>query len=332
MKFLNDEKISPPPGIISSLKSGLDITANHIGIILLPVLLDVFLWFGPRLRVEKLLRIVHTMFDELTRENLVPATEIQRIQDSLGELASLGINLFSILRTFPIGISSLMNQVFPALTPLGEPASYQVGSSLAFFMWIAGLTLLGWILGSIYLTWVAKVALQDKEHNLLWASNSVFQATLLAVTLSIILAMLGIPLLIVFAIFMQINAGLAQFALLFLAFFAMWIIVPFFFSAHGIFVKKENLIQSILSSFRLSRFTLPTSSFFVISILVLSQGFNFLWLTPSDTSWMMIVGVLGHAFITTSALAASFIYYRDMNIWLELLLEKINSKATSAQT
>ncbi len=331
MKFLNDEKISPPPGVISSLKSGFDITANNIGIIFFPVLLDIFLWFGPHLRMENLLRALLTQFDVLARENLVPVAEIQRIQESLGELASLGINLFSILRTFPIGVSSLMNHVFPSLTPLGEPISYQVESAFSFFLWTSGLTLTGWLLGSLYFAWVAKVSLQGKEQNLLWAGKAVFQATLLAVVWSIILIMLGVPLLLIFSIFMQINASLAQVALIFLAFFAMWVIVPFFFSAHGIFAKKENLIRSMLSSFHLSRFTLPTSSFFVISILILSQGFNILWLTPSDSSWMLLVSVLGHAFITTSALAASFIYYRDMNSWLEVLLEKINSKATSAQ-
>ena len=62
------------------------------------------------------------------------------------------------------------------------------------------------------------------------------------------------------------------------------------------------------------------------------MGFNALWLTPSPESWMMLVGILGHAFITTALLSASFIYYRDMNIWLEAVLEILESKKTAAQT
>jgi len=332
MKFLNDKEITPPPGIVSSLKSGFDITANQVGIILFPVLLDLFLWFGPRLRVENLLRALLAQFDLFSSENLVSTAEFQRIQESLGELISLDLNLFSLLRTFPIGVSSLMGQVLPALTPLGEPTSYQINSAFAFFLWVVGLTFIGWILGSLYFTWVAKATLKEEGQNLLWAGKTVLQATLLAILWTIILFVVGTPLLIVFSIFMQINASLAQFALLLLAFFAMWLIVPIFFSAHGIFTKKENLFRSVMSGLHLSRFTLPTSSFFVISIVILSQGFNILWLTPSASSWMMFVGILGHAFITTSLLAASFIYYHDMNIWLETLLEKLDSKATSAQT
>ncbi len=331
MKFLNSDEITPPPGIISSLKSGFDITATHIGIILFPVLLDVFLWLGPRLSVGNLIRKLIIQLDLLAREEVASVAEIQSIQESLEKLLSLDINLFSILRTFPIGVSSLMGQALPTQSPLGEATSHQIGSAFIFLLWVIGLTFIGWVLGSLYFAWVAKMTLQNEEHNFLWIGKAILQATLLAIFWLIILFLVGTPLLLVFSIFMQINANLAQIALLFLAFFAMWIIVPVFFSAHGIFDKSENLFRSMLSSFHLSRFTLPTSSFFVISVVVLSQGFNILWLTPPNSSWMMLVGILGHAFITTSLLAASFIYYHDMNIWLETLLEILDTKATSAQ-
>ena len=331
MKFLNNEEFTPPPGILSSIKSGFDITANQIWIILFPLLLDLFLWLGPRLRVSNLLHTVSAQFDALAQEEIVPVADIQRLQESFQELLSLDINLFSFLRTFPIGVSSLMSQTLSTSTPLGEATSYQVGSAFVFFLWLGGLSFLGWILGGFYFAWIAKVSLQDEGQDFLWLGKTVLQATLLAIFWILILFVIGMPLLLIFSIFAQINAGLAQIALILLAFFAMWLIVPIFFSAHGIFTKKENLFRSMLSSLHLSRFTLPTSSFFVISIIILSQGFNILWLTPSSSSWMMLVGIIGHAFITTSLLAASFVYYREMNVWLETLLEKLDSKASSAQ-
>ena len=332
MNLLHSEEISPPPGIISSLKAGFDITANQIGIILFPVLLDIFLWLGPQLRIEKLLRLLLIQFGSLANENFIPATELQRIEETLNELLTLKINLYSLLRTLPIGVSSLMGLSIPGKTPLAEPNIQQVETAFSFFLWAGALTFVGWILGSFYFAWVVKVSLQKDENDLRWFGKVILQAIFLSILWMIILITFGVPLLLVFSIFTQINAGLAQVALIFSALFAMWIIVPIFFSAHGIFVKNENLFRSMVSSFNLSRFTLPTSSFFVICVAVLSQGFNILWLTPSTSSWMMGVSILGHAFITTSLLAASFIYYRDMSAWLEMLLEKINSKkATSAQ-
>jgi hypothetical protein len=42
---------------------------------------------------------------------------------------------------------------------------------------------------------------------------------------------------------------------------------------------------------------------------------------------MLVVGIAGHAFVTTALLAASFIYYRDMNAWLNLVAERIRTSA-----
>ena len=331
MNLIKNGEVSPPPGIVSSIKSGFDITASRIEIILLPLLLDIFLWLGPQLRANNLLRSVLAQLETLVQKEIISPTEIELYQKTLNELILQDINLFGLLRTFPIGISSLMRQILSTSSPLGEVAALQIKSDFSFFLWFGGLTLTGWILGSVYFAWVAKATIADKGQNLRWLGKVVLQASLLAVLWVIVIITFGAPLLLFFLIFKEINPTLAQVAFLFLAFFTMWIVVPIFFSAHGIFTKKENLFRSILSSLHLSRFTLPTSSFFVISIIILSQGFNILWLTPSSTSWMMLVGILGHAFITTSLLAASFIYYNDMNVWLETLLKKLDSKATSAQ-
>ena len=330
MNYLSNENITPPPSIISSLKTGFDITASHISIILFPVLLDIFLWFGPHLRVDTYFSKLLTQYNAFVHEYAVPVAEAQVYQEMMNGLISLDINLFSFLRTFPIGVSSLMRQAFPSQTPLGEPTFYQINSAFTFSLWAIGLTLIGWFMGSLYFAWVAKTSLQDEEQNFVWAIKVTLQATLLALIWTIIFFAFGTPLLLIFLVFAQINASLAQFALIFLALFAMWIIVPVFFSTHGIYTKGENLFRSMLSSFHLARFTLPISSFFIISVVILSLGFDILWLTPSSSSWMLLVGILGHAFITTSLLAASFIYYRNMNIWLEALLEILDSKKTTS--
>jgi hypothetical protein len=41
---------------------------------------------------------------------------------------------------------------------------------------------------------------------------------------------------------------------------------------------------------------------------------------------MKLVGIGGHAFITAALLAASFVYYRDMNVWLQTVFERLQQK------
>jgi hypothetical protein len=74
------------------------------------------------------------------------------------------------------------------------------------------------------------------------------------------------------------------------------------------------------------RFTFPTSGLFVLLVLAVSQGFNLLWSVPAASSWMTLIGIGGHAFITTGLLAASFIYYRDMSAWLQTVFEQLRTR------
>jgi hypothetical protein len=70
---------------------------------------------------------------------------------------------------------------------------------------------------------------------------------------------------------------------------------------------------------------------FLLIFLIINQGLNFLWTTPSQGSWLMLVGIAGHAFVSTALLAASFIYYRDINAWLKVVFEQLQHQATSVK-
>jgi hypothetical protein len=72
--------------------------------------------------------------------------------------------------------------------------------------------------------------------------------------------------------------------------------------------------------------TLPTTSLFVLAVLVTSEGLDYLWRVPPETSWLTLVGVSGHAFITSALLAASFFYYRDADLWTQETLRMIKSQ------
>ncbi len=141
--------------------------------------------------------------------------------------------------------------------------------------------------------------------------------------------MVGLPIIFLIYVLFAINTLVGEGALLFLGFLSMWLVVPIFFSPHGIFVRKQNAFASILGSFQLTRFTLPTSSLFVLTVFLIGVGLNFLWAVPTNDSWLALVGIMGHAFITTALLASSFIYYHDMTAWLQLVLTRLRSSLPS---
>lgn len=327
------ETLPPPPGVVGSLRAGFDAIASNLTVLLLPLALDLLLWLGPRLHID---RLFQPIFDEMfryARFSGIPAAEIKTLQENsalvLEQLQQY--NLLTALRTFPIGVFSLMSGKISNETPFGSPFVIQVDSLFTLLGWIALLTLVGWVSGGLFFRWVSMVVANSSESVEFRFGQSITQTTLLSVLYIVLAIMIGMPLVLVLALVIAVSPSLAQGLLLLLGLLSMWLIVPIFFTPHGIFMRQQNAFSSIYTSLRMARFTLPTSSLFVLSVLLIAYGLNFLWNIPSSESWMALVGIAGHAFITTSLLAASFIYYRDMQVWLQTVFEKLKANLPTQQ-
>jgi hypothetical protein len=310
-----------PPGIINSIKAGFDLIAANITAILLPLLLNLFFWLGPRLRMDALFNSIKSDVMMIWKSGGIPAEDIQRAM-ALYEAVIPNVNLFWIFRTFPIGISSLFLPQEISQTPLGDPAVWQV-SAASLLGWMFVLTFLGWVGGGLYFRNVAWLALGNKEARPPGVLRAIVQTILVSVSWGILAMFIGVPTFMVLAVIFQLNSFIANLLVLFLSVVSMWVIVPLFFWPHGIFLRQQNVFSSILSSLQMMRLTLPTSSLFVLTLFLLSFGLNFLWSIPPEDSWMTLVGILGHSFVATALLASSFVYYRDMNIWLKGAIERL---------
>ena len=91
---------------------------------------------------------------------------------------------------------------------------------------------------------------------------------------------------------------------------------PLVFTPQALFSGKNNILVSIMTSVRLVRHFLPGAGTFLVVALVFTQGMDILWRIPPANSWMTLVGILGHAFIYTAIMAASFVYFRGGLRWM----------------
>jgi hypothetical protein len=188
--------------------------------------------------------------------------------------------------------------------------------------------LIGIVAGTLYFSGVAQAALSDQINwrQLLgqwpWAC---LQVLVLAIVWMAILAAIFVPLSCFLSVFVVSGLGLGQASLFFFFFAAVvvvWLLVPLVFAPHGIFVYRYATWASIRESIRLTRWTLPSTTLLLLSLVILSEGLDVLWNVPADSSWTMIIGVLGHAFVVTSLLASSFIYYRDADSWVKEMFKR----------
>jgi hypothetical protein len=312
------QTLPPPPGVIGSLRSGFDAIAAHIGIILLPLALDLFLWLGPHVGITNLVQPFLKEFASM------PNTAGVKVEDVRAFLESF--NVLGILRTFPIGIPSLMSGIMPTQTPWGAPKVLELASVPQLLILSLLLTFAGWCLGALYFRWVAMAATPGlKLEEQARAGRAIVQTILYALIWTVASWVILIPVSILLSILFMINTVLGQGVLLLLGFLSMWLVVPLFFSPHGIFVRKHNAMVSITSGFHMTRFTLPTSSLFVLTVFLLGVGLNTLWSRPAADTWMVLVGILGHAFVTSALLASSFVYYHNMSAWLQVALARLRA-------
>jgi hypothetical protein len=321
------ETLPPPPGVIGSLRAGFDAVSSHVVLILLPLALDLFLWLGPRLSVGNLYSSLLSQWFDFNKQAGLPVQNVDVITERVQMLGR--INVLNWVRTLPVGIPSLLSGLLPdslpLQTPLGTQNIIQIPSGLQMLGWMFALTIVGWIMGGVYFRWVSGATLGEKEAGIGFG-RAVVQTVLLSVIWSVTMMVILIPILLIITVLVLISPVLANGAVLLFLIVSFWLVVPLFFTPHGIFVQKQNAFHSIMSSLKMARFTLPTSSMFVFAVFVLSTGLNYLWSVPDSDTWMLLVGIAGHAFITTALLSASFVYYHDMNRWLQVVFNQLQQQ------
>ena len=104
-----EEEKSSVPGVWSALASGFDLTAKHPWLLLLPIVLDIFIWLGPRLRFQTIIeQIVATLPEE---------AEVLTLAEQLLEVGPY-TNLFSVFSVPLVGVPVLLAGLAPETAPL----------------------------------------------------------------------------------------------------------------------------------------------------------------------------------------------------------------------
>ncbi len=310
-----------PPRLIASIQAGFNLVANRAYLLAFPILLDLYLWLGPRYRVKNVFSpYLEEWFTSALANPGQQAVELVEAARKFWQLQLERFNLSSTLSTFPVGIPSLMAGLMPDRSPLGMPSIIEAQSiGQVLFGWLL-FGLLGLFLGCVYFSLLAgEVRLFEDHGSLRLMIWEVGQVVLLMVSLMVLALIISVPLLGMALILEMINLQFFQMFILIVMVVLLWITVPLVFTPHGIFVARRNFLTAALLSVRTWRWLFPGIGLFLISLLLISQGLGYLWRIPPEDSWLMLAGILGNAVVSTALLGASFVYYRDALLWAETL-------------
>jgi hypothetical protein len=330
MKDLNTQEMQPPPSLLAALRGGFNAITNHIGLISFPMVLDLLLWMGPQVRLTQLVQSIVDQMAELYAQADMEAAELLAAGEEMWSLLAESFNLAIGLRTYPLGVFSLMSSRLPVETPLGEPMVWEVDSLGGVMLGWLLISLLGLAAAALYFKVVAQAALNDQVNiaEAIYQWRWIFvQFLILTVISFVFIILVGIPGSIMLSLMVFTQSPLILCVLVLTLGFFFVVLIPLLFTPHGIVASEKYIFEAVKSSVRIVRMTLPATSMFFLAAVVLSEGLDILWRVPAEDSWLTLVGIIGHAFITTGLLAASFIFYRDAKNWVDSVYQKMGSNS-----
>jgi hypothetical protein len=326
MKTVDSQAATTPPSMITSLMVGFDAVANHVGLILFPITLDLFLWLGPHVRMRNLTAQLFNDLLSMPGANGPETMEVMRFNQELLISIAERLNLMSLIRSYPVGIPSLMVSRMPLEAPAGSPVVLEVPSLTATVgLWLV-FTFLGLVFGTLYFFVVERATLNGRIE---WSRalrewpRASAQVVLLALFWVALMLGLSVPASCLITIVSLSGMGIGRIGIFVYSVLIAWLIYHLLFSSHGIFVNQRNAWGSIRDGVRISRMTFMNTFLLFLMIFILSEGLDVLWRVPAESSWLAVIGVIGHAFVATGLLAASFVYYRDANRFVERKVQQM---------
>lgn len=301
------------PGIWPTIRAGFDATTQHWWLILLPIALDLWLWLGPRVSMAPLLEALIVQWQVLlgTMEAAEPP--------ALAELATLGesINAMGHLSVPLLGTPSLLGLAATA-APISKTL-IEVADLGRYFALFAALSAAGLFLGGIYFSLIVQALRDQKDwayfvrHTLAAVIGRVF---LLALALIAVVIAFYIPLSLISVVGALFNPTIGMFVILAGLTVLMWVILYLTFTLHSMIWSGRSLLQSINYSVRFIQAFLPTAFFLLLVIVIGLSIARRLWIATATDSWLTLVSIFGHAFISTALIVATFIFYRDREPYL----------------
>jgi len=299
------------PKIFAAFRAGYETASKHLYLVLFPIVLDLFLLFGFRITVFELMQDVIQRFvlPPSATADLVASWEVLKSQ--LIEFFRY-FSLTAFLRSFPVGIPSLLSVASFERNPLGEYQFIHLREPGTIVLVILAASLIGLFFAYLLFRLTARATtIQSGPPESILELRSLVSWLLIPIVSIIFAFFVVLPAMLVISTIGAILPIFTSIGYFFLTVAIISLLLPVFFTPHLIILEKLTLPQALAASFRTVRLMNAKSTSFLFLAILVSYLTNMLWRIPSDDSWMLLVGIFGHALISIVILAASFHYIID---------------------
>ena len=269
--MMTNEKEETPTllGVMPTLAAGLDLVSKHLWLLVVPVILDLFLWLGTRLGAQVFMDQMVAFWQQ---ENVPLAIEPEIIEQFV--LLTTRTNLFASLSIPMIGVPTFMSGITPEITPI-KTAVFEVNSIAVVVLAIILLSVIGLFITAVYYNLIAH-ALRRKMGDdmpipalLTRIGRSWLLLLMVGILLAIALIILYIPMILLATGLAAINPVLGGAAVVFAPVVLFSIALQFIFVPHGLILHGRPLaVAMVESSFILRKHWMEAITLFFTIVLI----------------------------------------------------------------
>ena len=289
-------------GVVDSLSAGFGVVNEQPWIILIPIVLDLFFLFGPRISVAP---IVGEM---VTRPDFVRAfgADVTAPTITFAEEANL------------LGLLSLGGVTLPTIVPVMRVARGTfmfLESAGAAVMLGLGAILGGALLGCIYRAILAQQARDGDLSPWRIPGESVvawYRLIALVVMLFVAGCVVIFPLAFLGAVASLATGAANGIMMGIVVTLALAANLYLFFAPEAIFISRVGPIQAIRRSAAVVHAGVWSALALVALFSVILVGMAQIWIAlATQASWGLALGIVGNAYIASGLVAASMLFYRE---------------------
>jgi hypothetical protein len=337
----------PPLGVLSALRAGFTAVNNRLELALFPLLLDLFLWLGPKLSLKPLAESTSQALGQASA-SMTAALQQQLEYSAATQMAQFfdqwrlmvnavgdAVNMFATLRTAPLGVPALITTM-PDSLPAGIPQPvWMVSDPLLALALAVSLSLAGFFLGAVYFNCIAQqIRAQRVDLGLLLKQvwGDWVRLVLFAVLIPLAASLVLVPLLVVGVLVALVSPPLGAFLMLGGAVTViMWGVLYLGFTLPGIILLRRGLFGAMWDSARVVRWSVPGTIALYTVLYLISAALNLVWNLVSPNSWVTLAALAGHALVATALVAACFVFYQDRLRWWQEMRSALAAQVAKAQ-
>lgn len=308
------------PGVIETLSSGFEQVNRVLWVIALPILVDLFLWLGPRVSAASVFTDLGAWYSRMTATYASVAdagadpSTVGQAQQAVTTLATQAGH-FNLLTFLVITLSSVPSILPPARA--GSP-TLQLGTVGTLIGGVLLMQALGMLLGCLYLGAIGqqvrdgKVALLRLGRRVWFYWLSVIGFILLLIGVGLVIS---VPLALVIGLIQLIapafGAALMYAALAAMQIAAVLLMVYLFFLVDAIIVSEVGPVSAVIRSARVVANNFWSAVGFIFLVYIISLGMAVIWKALSGSPAGVVVAIIGNAYIASGLAAASLLFYQS---------------------